>query len=261
LARLWLKKNTHNRGLKPALIDRLTKQILLGEWELNGETIKFDTDGVLLDGQNRLHAIASAEVPCPSYVIFDLPHKAQETVDMGNRRSLADILKLRGEKANVALATTLNWIWRLEQGRPRSKFENNPTPGQALALLEKHPEIRDAMRNASRIAGHKAWKLSPPIIAALWFKFSQLDEEDNKNFWEGVATGFYANGSHVGHDSGPYALQRWLQHDQNTLRETAGWIKAALIIKAWNAYRNGSTVKLLAFKAGGARPESFPEPV
>ena len=33
-----------------------------------------------------------------------------------------------------------------------------------------------------------------------------------------------------------------------------------LVIKAWNAYRNGDELRLLRFKPGGANPEKFPMP-
>jgi len=35
---------------------------------------------------------------------------------------------------------------------------------------------------------------------------------------------------------------------------------AALVIKAWNAYRDGAPVRQLKYRIGGANPEKFPEP-
>lgn len=32
-----------------------------------------------------------------------------------------------------------------------------------------------------------------------------------------------------------------------------------VMIKAWNAYREGRSVGLIRFKSGGAKPEAFPE--
>jgi hypothetical protein len=34
---------------------------------------------------------------------------------------------------------------------------------------------------------------------------------------------------------------------------------AAIIIKGWNAYREGRAIQLLAWRSGGATPEAFPE--
>lgn len=36
------------------------------------------------------------------------------------------------------------------------------------------------------------------------------------------------------------------------------WLIAALMIKAWNAWREGRKVNLLAFRGGGSSPERFP---
>ena len=66
LAAEWLTHNTHNRGLKPIAIKRFAEDMTTGDWQWNGESIRFAADGTLLDGQNRLHAIVdSGEIPQP----------------------------------------------------------------------------------------------------------------------------------------------------------------------------------------------------
>jgi len=40
-----------------------------------------------------------------------------------------------------------------------------------------------------------------------------------------------------------------------------GWDWWRVMLKAWNAWREGREVKILAWKRGGANPERFPIPV
>lgn len=53
----WLKRNIANRRVSPKVVRNYAGDMSRGEWLLNGEAIKFDRDGNLLDGQHRLGAI------------------------------------------------------------------------------------------------------------------------------------------------------------------------------------------------------------
>lgn len=260
LAKEWLDHNTNNRKTKPATIGNVSKALLLNEWEFNGETIKFDWNGVLLDGQNRLHAIVATGVPAIALVVEGLPPESQVTVDRGARRTLADILEWQGEKSSTNLAAALTLIHVTMLNGNRNAPANRPTDGQALRLLEEHPEIRDALRNAHRVKNRLP--LTVTTITTCWYFFSALDAEDNRDFWEAVSTGFYLprNGEepkHVTTTSGPYLLNRYL-HREHGNREVPQHVKHALVIKAWNMFRNGSEGKILIWRGS---KEKFPEPV
>ena len=60
LASKWLQKNSCNRPLSQNTVYRYADAILSGEWKLNGDTIRFDSNGTLIDGQHRLHACVKA---------------------------------------------------------------------------------------------------------------------------------------------------------------------------------------------------------
>lgn len=88
LAREYLKSNLNNpRGkktLKRSTANRYANDMKSGKWETNGETIVFDEDGILKNGQHRLAAIILAGVPVKIFVvrgvsrdtvIFDIPEK------------------------------------------------------------------------------------------------------------------------------------------------------------------------------------------
>ncbi|MBR1526588.1 MAG: hypothetical protein IJ640_08010, partial [Prevotella sp.] len=51
-ARKWLADMRTNRAIKPRLVNRYARQMTRGNWHDNGETLKFDTNGKLCDGQH-----------------------------------------------------------------------------------------------------------------------------------------------------------------------------------------------------------------
>ncbi len=57
MAAKLLENNQVNRKRSEGHIKFLAKQMSAGNFKLTGETVKISTDGKLLDGQHRLHAI------------------------------------------------------------------------------------------------------------------------------------------------------------------------------------------------------------
>jgi hypothetical protein len=58
-----------------------------------------------------------------------------------------------------------------------------------------------------------------------------------------------------------YALRSLLEKDRMAIRRFGQTYRLAVIIKAWNAYRDGREVKSLRWTQGGANPEPFPEAI
>lgn len=273
MADAFLQRNTNNRNPKPAQVQRISMALLLGEWMYNGEAIKFDWYGVLLDGQNRLLAIKATGVPAESLIVEGLPPESQETMDGIVPRRLSDILKWKGEKDPTSLAALINLVHIWDHNGLRNASAYRPTKGQALDLLNRHPEIREALRAGQAIA--RKVPVGVTLASACWFRFNLLDPDDNKDFWHAVTTGFHiptdeqiaeaqANGEPaVGKasepETGTYLVAAYLRRDKER-REVPQWVKHAMIIKAWNLYRDGETRRHLSFKSGGQKSEKFPEP-
>ena len=72
LAAEWLKSNSRNRKLDMTAVERLATAIRGGGWVSTHQGIAFGDDGVLYDGQHRLHAIVAA----------GLTKKARAALDM-----------------------------------------------------------------------------------------------------------------------------------------------------------------------------------
>jgi hypothetical protein len=62
-AQVILAHNDRNRSLASSRVTVYSGAMLAGEWRMNGETIKFNGDGTLLDGQHRLAAVVRSGQP------------------------------------------------------------------------------------------------------------------------------------------------------------------------------------------------------
>jgi hypothetical protein len=249
-ARGLLAANSHNRNLREPRVAQLAAVMARGEWEMNGETIKVADDGTLLDGQHRLQAIVESGVEIESLVIRDLPLAAQDTVDIGRRRRLADVLAIEGKRDAHALSAGLSMLHRYRTGK-RFDYAHNtaPSPKQALQLLEETPEMTESVRAARRVTKQIGGPIG--VFAALHRIFSEVDPGTTEEFFRQLESGAEL-------EEGDPVLQ--LRNQVVKPRQDRNYTQspnhvAALTVKAYNLRRSGRKVDLLSYR----KREKFPE--
>lgn len=256
LAAEWLLLNVHNRSLSKIYVHALAADMERGEWDLNGEGVKFDLHNRLLDGQHRLEAIIECGLTVRMLVVRGLAANTQETMDRGKLRNVAGALELNNVANANAVAAALNWLNKMETGRPTSMDRTaTVTPRRALVLLEQNPHLRDIGPILEPI---RKLRLQPGIAWALGYRFSEIDGVAAKEFFATLGSG-----ENLAADSPIYRLREFLIAE---LAKGAGkhrtkpWMVCALVIKAWNFWRDGTPVKQLKVRLHGKKPEAFPEP-
>jgi len=248
-ARKILRANSHNRNLRRMQVDNFAAMLKNGEWVLNGESIKLGVDGTLLDGQHRLEAVLAANTSMRTVVVRQLPVEAQDTVDTGRKRRLADLLAIEGHKDAHGLAAAINMLHPYRTGkRMDSSRTGAPTPKQALQLLKEAPGLPDSVRVARKLSNDIGGPLG--IFAALHSVFRDVDPAATDEFFARLEDGLeLKKGDPV------WRLRRSITHTRRDRHYSqTPYYMAALIIKAFNYRRAGKTVELLAFKSG----EPFP---
>lgn len=109
-AREYLKANTKNyRKLSRSAIIRFADDMKAGRWELNGEPIVFDENGVLKDGQHRLAAIIMANVSVKMAVTRGVDEKVT-IYNYGNKRTVSQIVSAEGLECNYTVAAAARII-------------------------------------------------------------------------------------------------------------------------------------------------------
>lgn len=113
----WLLSlNTRNRKVKKSVVASLLDVLVKNKFLLTNQGVGVSTDGVLIDGQHRLIAIAEANYPpVEILVITGLDPKAQSCVDIHAKRSATDVIKLILDRSvgNLAVAA-VNFIKKLK---------------------------------------------------------------------------------------------------------------------------------------------------
>jgi hypothetical protein len=180
LAREWLKKNTKNRAIRPSHVETLRQSFERGEQVTTHQGIAFDTDGILIDGQHRLSAIALMHEGFSflMMVTWGLDRdKVFPVVDATQaKRSTSDVLSV-----DRSVGETANFLARLYKGSMAGI-----TPPYVAPFVEfVQPEITDLISFCSTAV--RTWS-SAPVRAAAVLRMKHCDADYTKLVYRALVT-------------------------------------------------------------------------
>lgn len=159
-ARAWLEKNTQNRPVRKAGLNRYVNLMKRGAWELGPDAIAFDTEGRLVNGQHRLQSVALAGTPQEFIVVRGLNPHAFHFFDGGFRRGLSDHLATLGHKNTNLLASiarvTANIARAGVASRALVSVSNSGDRIENDEIIEFVDAYRDELAAATRVASNVA---------------------------------------------------------------------------------------------------------
>jgi hypothetical protein len=244
----YLQSIRLNRKIRQRHLEQLTTEVVLERWLLNGETIKFDINGHLIDGQHRLWACIKAEKAITTYVIRALTSEALQTIDTGLKRSPGDILGLQGYSNATNLAASARWIWRYEQ-KQMEYYAVNPSIDILRNTIEVHVEMKNSLAYGTLLSRFITRSLGSALHCLMSEKNSAMAEE----FFTKLK-----DGDNLTRQSPLYQLRQRLISNSQSKAKLPDFEIAALTIKAFNLLREGKTTRFLRWGSTGSSKEPFP---
>jgi len=238
----------HQRSQKKGNIANLTEAIKNDEWVTNSNSIGFDVNGNLVDGQHRLTAIVLAGKPVISVVVYNLPPEAFVTTDNGAKRAYADVAHICGFEYAKYVGGAAHLLYRYLKGSLRHLAM--PTNIQIRQLLMEHP----GLGRSAKAAAQTIHILQPSVGTFCHFIFSEIDADDADLFFEGVRSG-----AGLPMYDPILALREKMIQDKGSAAKLQQHYRIALTIKAWNAWRENKKVRLLRWSP--KTKEAFPRPI
>lgn len=246
LAESWLARNKGNRNIRANKVAQYAHDMARGAWMMTGETIKFDTNGDLVDGQHRLMAVIEADATVRVAVQFGLDPEARHYVDTGAARTAQDALRMKGETSPAILGASARlgvlFERKLRTGAPVSHAD-------VFDYIEAHPELRDAASYAGGIL-HKV-DLPPSIIAYARFRFAQVDSDAADDFF-----GKLANLNDLNADDPILRLAHRMRAANRNGEKISKTVLAVTLFRTWNTWRQGRTMaRVLLANADAVLPD------
>ena len=234
LAAAYLQASKVNRPVSRHNLDRICLAIKTGEWVANGDAIRFDTSGRLLDGHHRLMAVAKTGMSINTLVVRNIIPRAFLTIDTGKLRNAADVFGILGEVNTTRLSAMVRFVIQYESGQIKSGQISNEV---MVAALTRHPGLRGwthYTKSLSKITNFGSY------IAAVGYLAALSRPEEARQFIDDLCSG-------AGLLKGSPALtlrERLVQSKSARAKDPASYIMQ-IVIHAYNAFAKGETRSIL----------------
>ncbi len=243
-----LEANTTNRPLSRPLVRSFADAMRRGEWLVTHQGIAFDANGVLVDGQHRLAAIIEADRAVELTVFTDVPEGTFDVLDIGKRRTAADVLAIEGEKNSTMLAAMVRTVW-LYNNRADLNWSGGAagvSNHQIVQTLDQNPKLRDFLGVGEQISA--ATGMIKSAAGAASYLVEHANRRANFGPWyDGIVDG-------AGLRKGDPRLQfrrvmfnMARRHTGQALRRRDTREHVALYIKAFNAWHTREPLAHLRF--------------
>ena len=183
-ADILLSLNVANyRSLNKETVKQYAMDMKAGKWKKNGEPIIINKNGILNDGQTRLHAVIESGAEIDAYIIFD----ADDTklYDTGVVRSAITHFRAEGKPVYSLDNSTGKAIMGFGCGNARAKF------GSAVLHDWVYDHIVDIKKATSIVStrGRVGKKAACGAVVYAMLKNKEMSETDLRMFFTVVNTG------------------------------------------------------------------------
>lgn len=234
-------RNKGNRPPKPNKVQQFSADMSKNRWGLTGDTIKFGTDGRLLDGQNRLSASVRSNAAFRTHVVFGIDPALFGRMDIGKPRNPADILHIAGFKYASTLAAAIRWAHLLDTDPyNRSTLQPDFVLGLAKGKYQDIEPFIKVGRDINRQFAHPAGQM-----AALVYSFAESDPLKADDFVRAWLRG-ERNGKYQIIDTMQALLHSQKANNNGRIHELT---RASIIVKAWNIFKAGQKGSLSQLQA------------
>ena len=250
-ARKMLERNTNNRKVNKSHVAALARDIKNGHWFTNGQTICFDCNGVLTDGQHRLLAIILSGVTVESLVAYNVAPDACQTYGSEVVRSFRAVQEINGIKTknSATFGAAAMLLPHYEEQRFGKFFRYSQI--EKLGFIEdaRWAGLGDTVNKVMAI-GDKLFKKAWLIAAAHIVGEAYPDKKDE-------IVHKLATGEMVARHEPVYRLRAWVNNNNNKMGggndcRSIGFYTALkmLEMQAKGAHASRVTIAREAFKVG-----------
>jgi hypothetical protein len=253
MAAEWLAKNlaaandgeSRNRKLRVNVEDKYYSEMMRGRWnELNGETIKFDSAGNLIDGQHRLGAQIRTGKTMWWFVAYNCRSDAFKTIDNGSNRKPPDMLSIHGEENCNTLAAALTLVAKYKDGT-MAKGKYAVSNQDVFDMMNAESAIVESVDKAIQNRGPKGF-LANSIVAFVHYMGSMNGNRAKADaFVEALC-----QQTRTENDQPIAALRKKLVANLVASKKASRVAVTAWCVKAWNAFYCGGklTPALLRYR-------------
>lgn len=244
-------RNFNNRPVRRNTVAKYAEDMRAGRFKLTHQSIAFDANGNLLDGQHRLHAIVQTNQSHILRVFLNRDPQDFAVIDAGVARLASDNLHYLGVPRPKIVAPGVKHIL-LYQKYPNRMWTNLDMPSSATIndFYYSNQDLIDEVANMVHNASNRFRLLNRTGLFVLCFLAleSGYAEMDVKGFCSNLSLGAGLS------EDNPILAYRNFLHNlalKNTAERNLQQFSTACMIKAWNYSQQGQSLRQF-------KPPSYP---
>jgi hypothetical protein len=241
------RTNVGNRKMSTTVVARYATDMRNGLWRHpTGEAIIFDSLGRLQQGQHRLAAVVESGCTITFLVVNGADPDDFKVLDQGKRRMAGDILGMSGFANARLAASTARFTLLISQFRDKPWANiSEMTQQRVVEFALTHQAAIEYGMSCGNVARKKALLPDSQYGAlAAFLSINSPAMTEWENFHERVASGELLR------EGDPaFALRRWAINRRTISGSSAGQVVTAIITKAWNAYVQNRSIKVLSWRS------------
>lgn len=256
VASQWLAHNTHNRPISEQAVLEYQLDMEAGRFKMTGEPLQFSKSGVLLNGQNRLTALANCVPPLTLVfnVIRGLDEEAQAYMDMPKKRSPGQQLGLLGYSNANQVASLVRVLIVWDSGMlfgDDKKRRAISTPRIEEWVHENEKLI--SLFNRYLVSSTRKINATPAVAGAVAVAGLRIDPAATIAFFH-----LLNKRVNLGEDSPILALDNRLRRVRAERFRLSQRDELAYFITTWNLWMHGDRVQRIQGARGGWTASNFP---
>jgi hypothetical protein len=257
IASNWLRFNTGNRNINKHNLAILSNQIKADEFLENGESIVFDRNKELKNGQHRLKAISINTKSFWLVVVRGVEPIAMATFDTGKARTAADVLHLNGFKQSSKIAGLIQRIslYSFKNSKAGHYSGNTSSKMTNHSVLEytkdNYDWLLEIVRNVESVISKNPYKvISPSSLGVIIYLIG--GETPTRECYEFAK---HLVGAVKTESSAPLYLHNKLYNSKINKEPLNNYYIIGMAIKCWNYYIEGNpAIRFVRFDINSELP-------
>ena len=264
-AAVWMgENNMRQRNITESHVIHLAQQMTAGQWLMTGQPIIFNEYGIMIDGQQRMSAVAKSGKTIEFTVTRGVPNSSFPGIDRNKPRSNGNLFAIMGVANYNTVAACVNGVMNYRRARATPIRRDGIVVGYGGSLNSylrpsssdlteeyiKNPEKYNLAAGVAICCRSLAPQSIIATVAALALIESRHSYGDVSLFWDRFRDG-------VGlEEKDPILfLRNKMALNSGARSKMPACLITMMIIKAWNLYAQSKTCTMIRMIDGEPCPE------
>jgi hypothetical protein len=227
--------------------------MLDGNWKENGETVKLDSNGNIIDGQHRLQAIVDSGVTIELILVEGLNPSVADTIDIGRKRSIEQYLKWADLGYRAGATSIVQQVLTMMKHNKQDGHSAADAGISQMMIMDEYVSNKDGYNKtalyAAQINKESDKILKPKEVGAIYYYLTEKLGVD-RNY---VETFFHRLCS-TSHNEKSFYKKTMKNLGDNDYIKRSGVTRMNELIECWNAMVHGCSTNRVHYSDWFEKP-------